>query len=409
MSEPIRLAYLISQYPAISHTFILREVLGLRQLGFDIRVASVNPPDRPPEQLTAAERAEAETTWFIKPAGVAGAALALTQAAFQRPRRLLAGLWFALSLGGFDAKKLAYQLAYWIEAVMVGQWMRREGLHHLHVHFATPASMVGLIAKQMFPIGFSFTVHGYDEFYASAHYRLSEKVAGADFVICISHFAQSQVMLISPYNHWHKLDISRLGVDPARFALRPQKPPGEIFELLSVGRLVSAKGQHILLDALASLLRGGRKVRLTLVGAGSDRASLEAQAAKLGLGEAVKFAGAVNQDDIQTYYVQADAFVLPSFAEGIPVVLMEAMALGVPCVATHITGIPELIRNGIEGLLVTPSDTEGLAGAVERLMDDPDLGKRLVEAGRAKVLADYELNGSIARLAQVFSRRLSSD
>ncbi|MDD2768032.1 MAG: glycosyltransferase family 4 protein [Methylococcus sp.] len=409
MSETVRLAYLISRYPAISHTFILREVLGLRQLGFDICIASVNPPDRPLEQLTATERTEAEAAWFIKPSGVTGAALALIQAAFHRPRRLASGLWFALSLGGFDGKKLLYQFAYWVEAVMVGQWMQREHLHHLHVHFATPASMVGLIAKHMFPIGFSFTVHGYDEFYASAYYRLKEKVAGADFVVCISHFARSQVMLMTPYEDWRKLDICRLGVDPTSFALRPEKTPGDVFELLCVGRLVAAKGQHTLLDALAIVLAKGRKVRLTLVGGGPDRDSLEAHVAKKNLGDAVCFTGAINQDDIQAYYARADAFVLPSFAEGLPVVLMEAMALGIPCISTYITGVPELIQNGVQGLLVTPSDTEGLAAAIERLMDDPELCRRLVKAGRAKVLADYELNGSIARLAQVFTRRLSAD
>ncbi|WP_255556492.1 glycosyltransferase family 4 protein [Methylococcus sp. Mc7] len=172
--------------------------------------------------------------------------------------------------------------------------------------------------------------------------------------------------------------------------------------------LVPAKGQHILLDALALLLARGRRVHLTLVGQGPDRPSLEAQAGRLGPGSAVSFAGAVNQDEVFGYYAAADAFVLPSFAEGLPVVLMEAMALGVPCVTTHITGVPELIRDGIEGLLVAPSDAEGLAAAIERLMDDPALRSRLTEAGRAKVLAEYELNGSIARLAEVFTHRLSS-
>jgi glycosyltransferase involved in cell wall biosynthesis len=407
MSAPFGLAYLVSQYPAVSHTFILREVLGLRPRGFDIRVASINPPDRPPEKLTADERREADVTWCLKSQGVMGALKALFRTALRRPFALAGGLWFALRLGGTDVKKLGYQFAYWVEAVMLGDWMRRERLSHLHVHFATPASMVGLIAGKMFPIGFSFTVHGPDEFYDAPGYRLAEKIAGADFIVCISHYARSQLMKLSPVAHWDKFEVCRLGVDPSRFALRESKSAGSVFELLCVGRLVPAKGHHILLDALALLLARGRRVRLTLVGQGPDRPSLEAQAGRLGLGSAVGFAGAVNQDDILGYYASADAFVLPSFAEGLPVVLMEAMALGVPCVTTHITGVPELIRDGVEGLLVAPSDAEGLAGAIERLIGDPELRNRLTEAGRAKVLAEYELNGSIARLADVFMRRLS--
>jgi glycosyltransferase involved in cell wall biosynthesis len=407
MTTPLRLAYLVSQYPAISHTFILREVLGLKARGFVIRVASVNPPDRPPETLTAEERQEADASWYLKPQGAMGALWALCLTALRRPAALATGLWFALRLGGTDVKKLGYQLAYWVEAVMLGDWMRREGLSHLHVHFATPASMVGLIASKVFPIGFSFTVHGPDEFYDAPGYRLAEKVVGADFVVCISHYARSQMMKLSPVAHWNKFEVCRLGIDPFRFALRESKSAGSVFDLLCVGRLVPAKGQHILLDALALLLARGRRVRLALVGQGPDRPSLEAQAGRLGLGSAVSFAGAVNQDEISGYYAAADAFVLPSFAEGLPVVLMEAMALGVPCITTHITGVPELIRDGIEGLLVAPSDVEGLAAAIERLMDDPALGSRLTEAGRAKVLAEYELNGSIARLADVFIHRLS--
>lgn len=408
MSTGPKLAYLISQYPAISHTFILREVIGLQDRGFDIRVASVNPPDRPPERLTADELKEAERTWFLKPQGVRGALAALASALPRRPLALLRGLSTALKLGGSDLKRVLYYLAYWVEAVMIGEWLRREGVSHLHVHFATPAAAVGLLVKVMFPIGFSFTVHGPDELYDAPGYRLAEKIAHADFVLCISHYARSQMMKLSPVEHWGKFEISRLGVDPDRFALRPPKPAGDPFELLCVGRLVPAKGQHILLDTLAALLAEGRRVHLTLVGQGPDTDSLKAQAIRLNLGDAVALPGAVNQDQILAYYQRADAFVLPSFAEGLPVVLMEAMALGVPCITTHITGVPELIHDGVEGLLVAPSDGEGLTAAIARLMDNPKLAPALAQAGRARVLADYTLAGSVTHLGDILSRRLGA-
>ena len=408
MSAKPKLAYLISQYPAVSHTFILREILELRRIGFTIQPASINTPDRPTDQLTAMEREEAATTWCIKCQGIMGAASALLGTLLTQPKGILRGIVAAFRLGGLDLKKILMNLAYLVEALMLGRWMQRERLGHLHVHFATPAAMVGLLTKTVFNVGFSFTVHGPDEFYDAPGYRLAEKLAAADFVICISHYARSQIMKLSPVLHWPKYDICRLGVDPERFAAKPAKPPTAVFELLCVGRLTPAKGQHILLDALGLLIAAGRKVHLTFVGNGPDRPSLEAQTQRLGLTGSVEFAGAVNQDRILDYYHNADAFVLPSFAEGLPVVLMEAMSMQIPCITTHITGVPELIQQGVNGCLVAPSDVDGLANAIEYLMDHPDESRQIAQAGRAKVLADYTLAQSVEKLADVFVKRLHS-
>lgn len=406
MNNNIRLAYLVSRYPAVSHTFILREVAELRKLGFIIRTASINPPDRPDSGLTEAERAEAEATWFVKPQGVRGALSALLNTALTQPAGLWRGLKLALRLGGAEPKRLAKHLAYLVEAAMIGQWLKREKLSHLHVHFATPAATVGLFAKTVFGVGFSFTVHGPDEFYDAPGYALAEKILGADFVACISHYARSQMMKLSPVSEWPKFEVCRLGVDPERFSPVDRVAEPGRFNVVCVGRLVSAKGQHILLEALAELKARGRHPRLTFVGDGPDRASLESHTQRLGLSDSVQFAGAVNQDAILEFYGQADAFVLPSFAEGLPVVLMEAMAMGIPCVATQIAGVPELIRDGEHGLLVAASDVSGLAGAIERLMDAPDLCRRLAEAGRERVLADYVLRVNAGRLGALFRRRL---
>ena len=408
MSAKPKLAYLISQYPAVSHTFILREIVELRRLGFTICPASINAPDRPTEQLTAVEREEAINTWCVKGQGYKGAISALAGILFTQPKGFFRGLVAALRLGGLDFGKTLKNIAYFVEAVMLGRWMRQAGLHHLHVHFATPAAMVGLLTKTIFDIGFSFTVHGPDEFYDAPGYRLAEKLKAADFVVCISHYARSQIMKLSPVVHWSKYEICRLGVDPERFAPAAKTAPSDPFELLCVGRLTPAKGQAILLEALALLLAQGRKVRLTFVGNGPDRETLEAQTHGLGLANAVQFAGAVNQDLILAYYAKADAFVLPSFAEGLPVVLMEAMAMEVPCVTTHITGVPELIKDRVNGCLVAPSDVAGLAEAIGYLMDNPADARQIAQSGRAKVLADYTLSTSVESLADVFLKRLPS-
>ena len=147
-------------------------------------------------------------------------------------------------------------------------------------------------------------------------------------------------------------------------------------------------------------------MRLRLAGSGPEEASLRKRAARLEFPECVVFEGAVNQDRIRSLYAAADLFSLPSFAEGIPLVLMEAMAMGIPCVTTHIAGIPELIRDGIDGLLVAPSDLNGLVEALARLMDDEALRKRLARSGRARILERYDLGRNAEQLAAIFAERV---
>lgn len=400
-----RIAYLVSRYPAISHTFILREVTTLRELGFDICVASINSPDRSIEKLTATERDEQAQTFYLKQAGIAAALNSQFKVMMSRPLAYFKTLAYALKLGGFDLKKLLFCLFYFVEAVMIGQWMQQKNLNHLHVHFANPAATVALLVNRLFGIDYSITVHGPDEFYnVNANY-LPEKIQHAAFICCISHYAQSQLMAFSNPKHWDKFEISPLGVDPQRFDKREPRINPKPFNVVCVGRLVAVKGQAILLKAMTRLQHAGRDVHLYMVGDGSDRELLKELTHSLGLEALVTFTGAVNQDKILEYYQQADVFALASFAEGVPVVLMEAMAMGIPCVTTHITGIPELIEAG-QGLLTPPSDDEKLANAIILLMDNPNLYAQISSAAREKILRSYHLQNNTLRLAEIFKRRL---
>jgi glycosyltransferase involved in cell wall biosynthesis len=405
---PVRMAYLLSQYPMLSMIFVIREVVQLRRLGFEIDVASINAADRGREAMTETEAAEAARTWYVIPQGVRGALAAHARSIFERPAGYGRGLLMVLRLGRADLRRLLMNFIYFTEALMVGAWMRRSGHRHLHVHLAQQAATVGIFVKQVFGCGLSMTVHGPDEFYDARGQYLEEKVAAADFVCCISFFARSQLMKQSPHAHWSKLVVSRLGVDPEQFSPRRSASGDGVFEILCVGRLVPAKGQHLLVEAFGILKQSGRSARLRIVGDGIDRASLESLAAQLGIGSSVVFEGAVNQDRIRSLYERADCFCLPSFAEGIPVVLMEAMAMEIPCVTTRITGIPELIRSGVEGLLVAPSDVDGLVQALSSLLDDPDLGRRLGRAGRSRVVSDYDLGANVDALAVIFRQRVAS-
>ena len=404
----IKLAYLVSRYPAISHTFILREARRLRELGIQIETASINSVDRPLDALTEEEREEARQTFYVKAAGAFGAITALLAAIVTRPAGLIRGVLWAVRLGGWDVRRVALCFCYLAEAMLIGRWMKRKRISHLHVHFATPAAMVGLLTAKVFGVSFSFTMHGPDELHDVTEQRLAEKIAGASFVTCIGNYARSQLMRLTPVSQWRKFEVAPLGVFPEVFQPVRRATRQGAFEVLCVGRLVPAKGQHVLLEAIAKLAQQGRDVRLRLVGDGPDAESLMALAEQLDLRGRISFEGAVNQDRIRELYAQADAFALASFAEGIPVVLMEAMAMEIPCVTTHITGIPELIRDGQDGLLVTPSDADELASALALLMDDESLREELARAGRRRVLEGYDLNRNIPRLAQIFAARLGN-
>jgi colanic acid/amylovoran biosynthesis glycosyltransferase len=395
------LAYLVSAYPAVSHTFILREVAGLRALGHPIVTASINPPDRTPEQMEPPERAEAERTYGVKQHGVAGALAALGFWAVRAP----AALWRTLRMGlGLrpGGKPAWTGLAYAVEAAMVARWMHREGTRHLHVHFGSAGATVGVLVKRLTGCHLSLTIHGPDEFDDVTGQHLALKMQQADAVVCISQFARGQLMRLADPAHWPKLRVCRLGVEPGQFpfAMREAAPQAR---LVCVGRLTPAKGQVLLVRALAQLRAAGLDCQLTLVGAGPDRSRIEREIAALGLQQQVMLTGALTQQQVRACLAAADIFVLPSLAEGIPVVLMEAMSCGLPCVTTPVNGIPELVQDGHTGLLAMPGDVASLALRLRRLVEQPALRRALALAAREKVRQDFDLQRNVAALGAVFA------
>src|SRR5579875_1602400 len=402
----VRMAMLMSQYPAISHTFFLAEVLGLRREGFHIETVSINPPDRPLPELSPAEAAEARTTEYLK-ANFAAQLLRLFAIVLRHPLVALRGVLASLRYGGWDLGLQAWGLAYLAEGLLLGAWMRRRRLDHLHIHFGGSVATVGYLGAKAWGIPYSMTMHGPTEYFNMRSYRLLEKFSSAEFVISISDFGRWNAMFLLPSHQWHKVRVCPLGIAPERFADPPRALPAEDHELhvLCVGRLVPDKGQRILLRAVKALQQQGLRFRLTLVGRGEEREALEQYARAHQL--PVTFAGALEHDKTLALVQTADIFVLPSFAEGIPVALMEAMAARVPCISTTACGIPELIRNGEEGLLVPPGDERSLADALRRLLEDEALRAQMGEAGRRRVLADYNLEQNIPRKARLLEELLA--
>jgi len=406
MSASKRIGYLVSHYPAVNHTYVLREVRELRRLGWDIHVVSVRPDLRPVSRLTVEEQEERSRTWCVTAQGFGRAMGAHLVSLARKTLCYLRGLLLALRLAGANPRKVARYFFYFTEALLVGQWMLQRGLEHIHIHYA---STVGMLLAKVFPVTISITIHGSAEFEEPAASHLREKIKVATFVCAISNYGRSQLMKASPPDQWSKFEVVRLGIDPEVFTPNPkQAVERPTFGIISVAQLHPAKGHRILIDAVDRLVKEGRRVRLRVVGEGPDRLALERYIEERDLSAAVRLEGALNQDQLIALYRESDAFALASFAEGIPVVLMEAMAMGIPCVATWITGIPELIQDGVDGLLIAPSDAEQLAAAIARLMDDPDLRKRIAMSGRCKVLQEYCLADNTAQLGKVFEQRVGT-
>jgi colanic acid/amylovoran biosynthesis glycosyltransferase len=406
-----RIAFLLSRYPAISHTFFLKEVLGLRARGVKIHVASINPPDRALEKLPEVEASEARQTFYIKSGGAVSLALTLLATVRRHPAAAARGLRAALALGGWDLKARAFALFYLAEALLVGQWMRRNGLRHLHVHFGGPVATVGMLTAKAWQIPWSITLHGPDEFFDQEQFYLRQKIESAQFLICISDFCRSQVIRIAPGLPTAAAEVVRLGVDCS--VLQPRAhSTGEagVIRVVCTGRMVAAKGHRILLEALAAaakpLAAKGMSVTCVLIGDGPERLALEALSRQLGMEDSIRFAGAQAHGETLAKVAEADIFVLASFAEGLPVALMEAMALGVPCISTMIAAIPELIHNGENSFLVPASNVEALSAVLIELAADAALRDSLGKSARKTVETSYDLSANLDKLASLWRRRL---
>jgi glycosyltransferase involved in cell wall biosynthesis len=408
-----RMGYLLSQYPAISHTFFLQEVLGLRARGMQLETASINRPDRPSGELPPAEAAEARRTHYIKDRKLKRAVRRVLEVVFNHPGVAGRGLMAIFRMKGLSLGERFFWLFYLAEALLVGRWMKRRNLTHLHVHCGGAVATVGLLTSIAWQVPYSLTIHGPEELLNSTSHHLKAKLARAKFVFCISDFCRSQLCSLTPTADWDKFTVIRFGVDP--LVLTPPVRIGSLnrrrdnLRLVCTGRMVPEKGHAILLEAIQLLRERGILVQATLIGAGPERQPLEDYVARHQLGEIVRFTGALSHQETLGQLRRADLFALASFAEGIPVALMEAMSLGLPCVSTYIAGIPELIRDGIDGLLVPPANATALADALESVLGDHLLRKHLGSAARQRIIHQYNLPLNQELLAHRFKLKTGDD
>ena len=403
----MRIAVICSRYPAVSHTFIQREVRALRAAGMEVDTFAIRRTRRE-EVLSDADRGEWKATYSILPPGAGDLFRAHAGALWRHPRAWLATLGRALSLTPGTPRGTLWQLFYFVEAVALWDQLRRRGIRHVHAHFADVASDVSMLATFLGNRAdggggsWSLAFHGLAQLYGVREHRLPAKIDDAAFVVCVSDYLRSQLMMFVDRRQWAKLHVVRTAVDPG-FYEPNGRPPGGPPRVLTVARLVQGKGVDVLLDALALLGSRGLRPEARLVGDGPERDRVASRAQELGLGERLALVGPLGQDEIREHYAVADVFCLPSFSEGVPVVLMEAMAMELPVVATRITGVPELVEEGRSGLLVPPGRADALADALERVLRAPAESRRAMgAAGRERVVAEFTPDRSAARLRELF-------
>lgn len=418
----MRIAYLTGEYPRVTDTFIQREVAALRQLGqadgTTVQTFSVRPP-RAAESLSMAQKQERDRTHYLLPASPLTLLIAHATLLATHPRRYLQALALAWQTRQLGVKGTLYQLIYFLEAGLLAQQLHRQGIHHLHNHFGDSSCTVAMLASALGEFGYSFTLHGPGIFFEPHRWRLDAKISRAKFVSCISHFCRSQTMIFAPLATWKNLHIVHCGVDPQQFdnnvetihseVLQPRCSQTNHQRLLYVGRLAAAKGLPILLKSLAALKLTNPNIQLTVVGDGADRSILTDQVDTLGLTQQVDFVGYQSPESVRQYLQSADVFVMSSFAEGVPVVLMEAMMAGLPVVATQIAGVSELVEEGVNGFLVPPSDDHALTSRLQALLGDEALRKRLGVQGQEKVRQAFNIHQEAEKLYQLITSAVAAD
>jgi glycosyltransferase involved in cell wall biosynthesis len=398
-TAPFRIAYLTGVYPLASHTFIQREIAALRALGSEIAITSIRRPEAKELIGPEEEAALAETFYVLaaakNPLRLLGDHLALFA---QGPARWLKALALAMRTNRPGLKGFIWQFFYFAEAGVLARHLQKNGIAHLHNHFADSSATVSMLTSALTGIPYSFTLHGPTELFAPESWHMAEKVARARLVICISHFARSQVMLFSDPAHWHKLRIVHCGVTPARYADTPA-PSETGMRLLFVGRLDPVKGLRVLMEAFEAARAKAPDITLSIIGDGEDRPWVKKEAQRIG---GIEVLGYRSQQFVAERLGQSDVLVLPSFAEGVPVALMEAMVSCRPVIATRVGGVQELVEDGVSGRLVAPGDVAALAEAMVDLAADPARRRRMGEAGRARVCAEFDIDAEAAWLKTLF-------
>ncbi|NIF17803.1 glycosyltransferase [Pantoea sp. Cy-639] len=393
----MRIAYFINQYPKVSHSFIRREILALQRQGFEIERIALRGWDA--ELQDAEDLAERDRTRYVLQGGLKGLLRPMLQVLRERPRLFGRALWLALRMGVRADRAWPYHLVYLAEACCLLQWLNAFDAEHVHAHFGTNSTEVAMLASALGGPPYSFTVHGPEEFDKPQFLHLGEKVRRAAFVVAISSYGRSQLLRWVEHAQWRKVKVVHCGLEQhfhAGYSVAVPEAP----RLVCVGRLCEQKGQLLLLEAVRRLADSGIACELVLAGDGEMRGEIEALVVRHNLQDRVRITGWISGAQVREELLAARALVLPSFAEGLPVVIMEAMALRRPVLTTYVAGIPELVIPGENGWLFPAGAVEALAEAMAQCLALPQAAlQRMGDAACQRVLQRHDIDTEAARLA----------
>ena len=396
----MRIGYLINRYPAVSHSFIRREILALERQGHNVLRISVRGWN---EAIQGTEdKLERTRTRYVLQGGPIPLLFAFMRVVLTRPLQFLEALKLSWRVSRRSDRSLTLHMIYLLEACQVALWLQAENIEHLHAHFGTNSAEVAMFAHELGGPKWSFTAHGPEEFDKPEFVALPEKIRRAAFVAGVSSFGRSQLFRNTAHQDWQKIQVVHCGIEPA-FYETASKHLGSPIRLVCVGRLCEQKGQLLLIDAARRLLERGTKFELVLAGDGEMRGELEAVIARYKLKDMVRITGWISSDQVRDELLAARALVLPSFAEGLPVVIMEAMALRRPVISTYVAGIPELVEPGQHGWLVPAGGVETLASAIQSCLDSsPETIAQMGNAARSRVLERHDVDREAGKLVELF-------
>ena len=396
-----RVAYVVSEYPKVSHSFIRREILALERRGWRILRVAMRGWDS--ILVDPSDIQERNKTLFVLKGGMLPLAGMTLRALVTAPGRFFAALSLAVQMMHHSDRPFVWHLIYLAEACWMLPLLKRQQIDHLHAHFGTNPAEVAMLASVLIGGTYSLTVHGPEEFDRAPSIHLREKIRRAELVVAVSSFGRSQLFRIADQESWEKIQVVHCGIDRT-FSDETGRDAAGTRRLVCVGRLCEQKGQLLLVKAAALLAAEGRAFELVLVGDGEHRPMIEALIARLDLASHVRITGWASADQVKSEMLAARALILPSFAEGLPVVLMEAMALGRPVLTTYVAGIPELVIDGETGWLFPAGSIDDLLAAMRACLDSPEEKlERMGQAERTRALERHDIDGQAARLSDLLA------
>lgn len=400
-----QLAYLLNQYPKVSHTFIRREIHALEKLGWQIFRLSIRGWNA--ELVEAEDVLERARTTFVLRDGALPLMMAVVRQFVCSPWRFFAAAALAVRMMWGSDRPFIWHFIYLAEACWIVPQLKKRGIMHMHAHFGTNPAEVAMLSRELAGITYSFTIHGTGECDKAQFIHLDEKIRRAAFVVAVCSFGRAQIFRIIDQRYWDNVKVVHCGIDRT-FADLDTVDPSETIRLVCVGRLSEEKGQLLLIKAAAALAKEGCKFELVLVGDGELRGRIEQMIADNNLANRVTITGWASASRVKKEILGARALVLPSFSEGLPIVLIEAMVLGRPVLSTYVAGIPELVIDGKTGWLFPAGSEEDLSGAIRECLDAPKEALKVMgELGRARALQRHDLDRQAEKLTHLFEAALN--